>query len=151
MMIKTNLRSYFGSKKINAMLMTRGEYNAYRGWQAPKNENPNDNGYLVEYVSSEDKPNTPDFEGYVSWSPAHAFEAAYREIEAMPWGLALEGLKKGKKAASATWNGKGMCVYIVPENGNTNAHFELLHPDNSVSKWIPSINDNLSESWYFVD
>ena len=58
-------------------------------------------GYTVVY---------PD--GYTSWSPAEAFEEAYRETSGMPFGLAIEALKKGKRVARAGWNGKGMWLAL---------------------------------------
>lgn len=64
------MKKYVGTKVIEAKLMTRGDYNNYRGWKIPADENPEDKGYLVKY---------PD--GYESWSPAGVFEAAYREYD----------------------------------------------------------------------
>ena len=63
------MKTYIGTKVIDAEPMTRGEYNKYRGWDIPENENPNDAGYRVVY---------PD--GYVSWSPKDVFENTYRPI-----------------------------------------------------------------------
>ena len=40
------LKEYIGVKLIKAMPMTRGEYNNYRGWTIPKDENPDDDGYI---------------------------------------------------------------------------------------------------------
>ena len=37
--------NYIGIKKIKAEPMTRGDYNKFRGWNIPENENPNDSGY----------------------------------------------------------------------------------------------------------
>lgn len=65
-----NLKKYVGVKLIEAKPMTRGDYNKYRGWTIPEDENPNDEGYLVKY--SDD---------YVSWSPKRVFDEAYREYE----------------------------------------------------------------------
>ncbi len=64
------MKKYVGTKVIEATPMTRGDYNKYRGWQIPADENPADEGYLVKY--SDD---------YVSWSPAGVFEEAYREYD----------------------------------------------------------------------
>ena len=64
------MKKYVGTKVIEATPMTRGDYNNYRGWQIPADENLEDKGYLVKY---------PD--GYESWSPAGVFEAAYREYD----------------------------------------------------------------------
>lgn len=66
-----NLKKYVGVKLIEAKPMTRGDYNKYRGWVIPKDENPNDEGYLVKYSDN-----------YVSWSPKGVFDEAYREYEA---------------------------------------------------------------------
>ena len=63
-----DMKNYIGIKRIDAKPMTRGEYNEYRGWEIPENENPDDEGYLVKY--SDD---------YESWSPKNVFENAYCE------------------------------------------------------------------------
>ena len=36
------MKTYIGVKKIEAEPMTRGDYNTYRGWQIPTDENPDD-------------------------------------------------------------------------------------------------------------
>lgn len=64
------MKKYVGTKLIEAEQMTRGEYNKYRGWTIPADENPADEGYLVKYS-----------DGYVSWSPKGIFDTAYREYE----------------------------------------------------------------------
>lgn len=43
------MKQYIGTKIIKAKPMTRGEYNKLREWEIPENENPADEGYLVEY------------------------------------------------------------------------------------------------------
>lgn len=54
---------YIRMHQIEAEPMTRGDYNKFRGWTIPANENPADAGYIVKY---------PD--GYVSWCPKAQFE-----------------------------------------------------------------------------
>lgn len=61
---------YMGFKLIKAEPMNRGEYNKYRGWTIPEDENPLDEGYLVRYNDD-----------YVSWSPKEVFEKAYMEVQ----------------------------------------------------------------------
>lgn len=61
------MKTYIGTKVIQARPINRGEYNEMRGWKIPENENPLDEGYLVQY---------PD--GYISWSPKDVFESSYR-------------------------------------------------------------------------
>ena len=73
------MKTYIGTKIINAMPMSRGEYNVYRDWVLPTNEDGGDEGYLVEYLDG-GKPNDDRHAGYISWSPKAQFEAAYLEI-----------------------------------------------------------------------
>ena len=74
---------YEGTKRLHAQPMTRGEYNAYRGWENPADENPADDGYLVEYQDG-GKANDPRHAGYISWSPKDVFERSYKELPASP-------------------------------------------------------------------
>lgn len=74
------MQLYVGTKTLKARPMSRGEYNTYRGWEIPADENPQDAGYLVEYTDG-GKANHPDHEGYISWSPAEVFDKAYVSID----------------------------------------------------------------------
>jgi hypothetical protein len=60
-------------------------------------------GYKVVY---------PD--GYESWSPKEIFEEAYRRIDNLTFGLAIEAMKKGYKVARKGWNGKEMWIVLMP-------------------------------------
>lgn len=164
---------FIGTKQLRAQPLTRGQYNAFRGWPVPADENPDDEGYIVEYQDG-GKPNTPQFAGYISWSPKEQFEKAYRVCHAMTFGLAIEALKQGKKVARAGWNGKGMWLVLVPgrpaveftegspymQAGLT--HGEILpHIDmwtvNAEGRramlpgWLASQTDMLAEDWTLVD
>lgn len=105
------MKTYIGTKLINAKPMTRAEYIAFRGWTVPADENPDDAGFLVEYTDGS-RGNTDLYAGYVSWSPADVFDRAYRQASGMTFGLALEALKLGRKVARAGWNGKGMWLSL---------------------------------------
>ena len=74
-----NAKLYEGTKRLTAQPMTRGEYNTYRGWEVPADENPADAGYLVEYLDG-GKSNHPAHAGYISWSPVDVFERAYKLV-----------------------------------------------------------------------
>lgn len=104
---------YFGVKEIRAIPMTRLEYNQLRGWNVPSDENPEDEGFLVEYLDG-GKANVPGYVGYVSWSPKEVFERAYRPVDGLTFGLAIEAMKLGHKVARRGWNGKGMWVTMSP-------------------------------------
>ncbi|CAM0053309.1 hypothetical protein VPHD478_0036 [Vibrio phage D478] len=115
---------YIGVKLVKALVMNLLEYNQYRGWQLPEDENGSDEGYLVEYLDGGES-NHPDHEGYISWSPKQVFDNAYRPTCGMNFGLAIEAMKMGQKVARAGWNGKGMwCIYNPGSKGETHAMFE---------------------------
>ena len=74
------LTAFIGTKSVLATTMTRGEYNEYRGWTIPENEDPTEQGYLVEYVDG-GKPNDDRHNGYISWSPRDVFEQSYHQAQ----------------------------------------------------------------------
>lgn len=69
---------HVGHKEIFAVPMTRGEYNLYRNWELPANEDGEDEGFLVEYLDG-GASNVEGHSGYVSWSPKEVFIKAYGE------------------------------------------------------------------------
>jgi hypothetical protein len=69
---------YTCHKRVKARPMKRGEYNNLRGWEVPKNEDPQDDGYFIEYLDG-GEPNHPAFPNYISWSPKDVFERGYSE------------------------------------------------------------------------
>lgn len=107
------MQAFLGTKLIQATPMTRGEYNAYRGWDAPDGEEQAVPGYLVEYLDG-GKPNHPHHTGYISWSPMDVFAQSYRPVDGLSFGLALDALKMGKRVARKGWNGKGMFLFLLP-------------------------------------
>lgn len=158
---------YIGTKIVKLQPMTRAEYNAYRGWELPDDEDGADAGYLVEYMDG-GKPNVTGHDGYVSWSPKAQADAAYRETIGMPFGMAVEALKKGARVARAGWNGKGMFVYMVPAASYPaltqvakehfgadgmvpyNSYMAIKNVDGTVSTWAPSGSDALADDWAVI-
>lgn len=161
------MKTCIGTKVIQAVPMNRRDYNAYRNWELPKDENGDDDGYLVEYMDG-GKPNHPAHKGYVSWSPKEQFDNAYRPVDRMTFGDALVMLKAGKRVARAGWNGKDMFAYLVPaasypaQTGAAkaffgkdamvpyNAYMALKGADGAVSTWVPSSTDTLAGDWQLV-
>lgn len=139
------MKTYIGTKIISAVPSVGGR-------DVPVS------GYAVTYS-----------DGYESWSPKEAFEAAYQPTDAMSFGHAIVMLKAGKRVARAGWNGKGMFVYLVPpasypvqtgaakaffgENSLVpyNAYLAIKNVDDTVSTWVPSINDVLADDWTLLD
>ena len=78
------MNSYIGAKLVKAEAMNLGDYNKYKGWQIPANEEPEKEGYLVQY--SDD---------YCSWSPKDVFEQAYLKVDdnkSLPSGISISAL-----------------------------------------------------------
>lgn len=155
------MQKYIGTKMIEAKPMNRGDYNLYRGWQIPADENPAEDGYLIVYQ-----------DGYESWSPKPQFDEAYRDFSGMTFGIALELLKKGIKVSREEWNDRGMFVVYqkgypagIPCNKQTadawglkegdlfvcNPYLQIRNDDGSHSMWVPSIGDCLAEDWTIVE
>ena len=149
------MKKYIGTKMIEAKPMNRGDYNKYRGWKIPADENPTDEGYLVKYS-----------DGYESWSPKKQFEEAYRECDNMTFGLAIEVMKKGKKVARKGWNGKGQYIQLatgISYKLGTGEIVNCTHEDignkaiafegtSGVQMgWLASQADMLAEDWIVVE
>ncbi|MFP3609197.1 DUF2829 domain-containing protein [Paraburkholderia sp. SIMBA_050] len=148
---------YVGTKAVMARAMTRGEYNAYRGWTIPANEDPNEPGYLVEYLDG-GKPNIEGHQGYVSWSPADVFERSYQPGAAKSFGDALIALKAGMRVARVGWNGKGLWLSLRLVKGDvmdcgTGGEFPeadwigMKTADNKFVPWLASQTDVLANDW----
>jgi len=73
------MKMYTCNKVVWAKPMTRLEYNNLRGWTVLADENPSDEGYLVEYTDGS-KANHLDFKGYISWSPKDVFDRGYQIV-----------------------------------------------------------------------
>jgi len=143
------METYLGVKAVQATLMNRREYNVYRGWEVPADENPDDEGYLVEYLDG-GKSNHPQHTGYISWSPRDVFERAYRPTFGLTFGLAVEALKQGEKVARAGWNGKGMWLRMVSKSVLPPGHriyIEMKTVDDEIVPWVASQTDVLAEDW----
>ncbi len=170
------MKKFIGVKMIQATPMNRKEYNDYRGWELPADENGADEGYLVEYEQSETSPNVnhPNHKGYISWSPADVFMDAYRETVELTFGFAIEAMKKGYKVARKGWNGSNMFAVLSPgakalpakdffnkdlasyaeNNGgamDVRPAFMLKTAQDDVAYWAPSGSDCLAEDWFIVN
>jgi len=166
--------TYIGTKLIKALPMSRQEYNDYRGWELPENEDGSDEGYLVEYLDG-GQANDKRHAGYISWSPAAVFDNAYRKTDGISFGLAIEAMKQGNKVCRAGWNGKGMWVAVspgsqfAPEHAKPghaahhlaqtqtapitlSAHIDMKAADGTlVVGWLASQTDMLADDWMILD
>lgn len=149
------MKKYIGTKMIEAKPMNRGDYNKYRGWTIPEDENPADEGYFVKYS-----------DGYESWSPKKQFEEAYRDCKSMTFGIALELLKKGCKVAREGWNGKEQYIQLATSISYKSADDEIVNCEHDAignkaiafvgtsgvqMGWLASQADMLAEDWVVVE
>ena len=142
------MKNYVGTKFIEAREMTRGDYNDYRGWKIPENENPADEGYLAKYS-----------DGHENWLPKKHFEEIFKESNGMTFGIAVERLKKGFKVAREGWNG----MYLFLAHGKdiqscTGINEKCVDvicmktaQDTVVFGWLASQTDMLAEDWVIVE
>lgn len=108
-------------------------------------------------------------DGYESWSPADAFDRAYRRADGLPFGLAIEAAKKGARVARRGWNGKDMYICLahietfstpadISSARNEDGTVEVMPflmmktADNKMcAGWLASQTDMLADDWYIVD
>jgi len=149
----TEMQQFIGTKVINAKPMTRLEYNQFRGWDLPSNENGEDAGFLVEYVDG-GSANTKEYSGYVSWSPQDVFNKSYESISLMSFSHCLEFLKQGLRLRRAGWNGKGMYVELSNsmdyQSSDLLPFFVIKNTSDSFNTWVPSVSDVLANDWQLV-
>lgn len=162
------MAKYIGVKLINAVPMSRLDYNKFRGWELPEDESGTDEGFLVEYTDG-GKANTKEYAGYVSWSPKEVFEKSYKSTDGLTFGLAIEAMRKGHKVSRSGWNGKGMFLFLVPgSNFKVNRppllgiysegtpieyqpHIDMKTAQDTVVPWLASQSDMLANDWQIVD
>jgi hypothetical protein len=128
------MKKYIGTKIISA---------------EPANVEGKGQGYFVRYE-----------DGYQSWSPKAAFEAAYRPCNGMTFGLAIEALKKGLKVQRVGWNGKGLWLELqVPDAHSkmTLPYIFMSYPRDAQNTpgarvpWLASQTDMLAEDWRIIE
>ena len=160
---KVHFTNYIGTKSLLAFPMTKGDYCKLRNWDLPANEEPGEEGYLVEYPDS--LSNHPDFRGYISWSPKAVFEAAYNSYaEGCTFGQAIELLKSGLKLSRKGWNGKGMFLFLVSGGAwdfecdihgvdglHTLPFICMKTADGKLVPWLASQSDILAEDWVLAE
>ena len=153
------MKKYIGTKIVAATPMNRGQYHEYRWWGLPADENGGDEGYIVEYMDG-GKPNHPGHNGYISWSPKEQFDNAYREIDGMTFGQAIEALKQGNHVCRKGWNGKGLWLELQTPDAHskmTLPYIFMSYPADAKTTpgarvpWLASQTDMLAEDWAVVD
>lgn len=160
------MKKFIGTKVVMAEPMTMTEAQKVLGREI-KPATVEEDGYLVEYK-----------DGYKSWSPKSVFDEAYREVDSVNFGGAIDLLKAGLAVRRKGWNGKGMFIvkqvpshigaYIIPKMPSLpqyvkdilmrreNPHIDyinqmlIINPDGRADSWVPSSSDVFAEDWEVV-
>lgn len=123
---------YIGIKLVRAVPLPSGEAKK-RGYRT-EIEDENEPGYEVIYEG-----------GYKSWNPASVFEAAYRTVNKMPFGFAVEAMKNGMRVARGIWQ-SGYTVSLDKSTGQ----FMLNHPEGNSVKWEVAPHEDLLADDYII-
>lgn len=149
------MKTYIGTKVIQAEPAYRCDGKVYpKTGPYPRKMNLED-GYKVRYQ-----------DGYESWSPKDTFEEAYRPTNGLPFGLAIEAAKKGKKIARKGWNGKDQYVELATGISYTDRNGQVINVEHaSIGNhalafvgtsgvqmgWLASQADMLADDWVIVE
>jgi hypothetical protein len=137
------MKTYIGTKVIKATPMTKSQYNL----QHQRNVAGDDiDGYLSYQLGILDAQGVLQEDGYFSWSPKDVFDAAYRVTTGVPFGLALEAMKAGRKANVAP-----MRAGEWWELGKTAGLDLHLGSGKVISNASLTNTEILSDSWTILD
>jgi hypothetical protein len=150
--------TYLGSLTVNAKPMTRQEYNNFRGWTLPDDEDGNDAGYLVEDLVTD----------HINWQPKAVFNELFHNSGNMTFSDALEIVKRGGRVSRSGWNGKNMFIFLVQGSTftvnreplisilgegtevNYHGHVDMRTADGTIVPWLCSQTDMLANDWGVV-
>lgn len=149
------MKRYIGVKMVKAKPMTRGYFKSSHRVFIPHDDSSlDDDGYMVQYE-----------DGYESWSPKDVFDKAYRRIDYMTFGLAIEAMKKGLRVQRKGWNGKNQYIELAMKVSYMNPDGDIVNVDHEQMGnkaiafvgtsgvqlgWLASQADMLSEDWQVV-
>lgn len=160
--MSTNLPTHTSTRDVQLRAMTRKEYNDFRGWQLPADEDGNELGFLVESDAS-----SPVLGDYITWCPKQVADKMYRAVtENLTFSDALRYLKQGKRVARRHWAEQEHLFVLQGSNKLASVHgygfgeyvneptFDdtvFKHTrDNRLVSWGPSHADLLKEDWRIV-
>ena len=151
------LESYIGLKRVSAAPLTQNKWRVANGLALDLTQD-DINGYVIQY---------PD--GYVSWSPAHVFEEAYKRSGEMSYPMALFSLLTDQDNAVVItrpiyeqrnevivlFSGAAIAYGINEFYGNpqakpnpsTDGFFTFNIHTGKTAQWFPTQEDQLATDW----
>ena len=110
-LLALSMVAFAGASVVHAATMTRQEYNDYRGWQLPEDENGNDVGYILEDRAGQK--NTEQMDGFVQWLPKDEFLRKFASAETPQDRVRLEQRELNEKLdALENFLDKGQLKFI---------------------------------------
>jgi hypothetical protein len=154
-----DMTQYVGTKLVSAKPMNLGDYNIYRGWVIPEDEDPEQLGFI-----------TKDESGRESWMPQDNFEDNFQSAkDGLPFSVILQMVRwNGSRAARKGWNGKNMFIFLVPGSEfkvdrepllsilgegtkvKYHGHIDMKTADGMIVPWLASQTDILADDWTLV-
>lgn len=160
---------YIGFDIVDAEPMKLGDYCKFQGLEIPEKKCLKKDGYIIYHRKG--KP----YE-YVTWRPKAEFDDEWCELHGMTFGMALEAMRCGCRAARMDWNGKDMWLSIpLAEERKRIKRRKLGGRKNEACAqrrggkvkespyitmkaangwtavgWVPTQADMLAEDWYVI-
>lgn len=91
-------------------------------------------GFFVHY---------PD--GFSSWMPTHSFEDEFRPCRSLPFGFALEALKRGLMVRRLGWGTMNQHLVVSIQEGRQVISMQV--GDHSNTPWVPTQEDMMANDW----
>lgn len=120
------MKKYVGAVQVLAAPMTRQEYNDYRGWILPDDEDGSDEGYLLEGIGQ--LSNHENHEGHITWKPEAVFESTYK----------LDNRNTLKTLHNSDVSGTEKNVEDVSKVGNVDMFTLLCKASSDSEGWMKS-------------
>lgn len=174
------MERYIGTKRILAQPMRLGEYNAYRGWDMPADEDPAKPGFLVDIPTAR-AATTRSMTATYRGAPKLCFWRRIAPTGTLPSAMLSISSRKAPRSRGRDGNGRDMFLYLNPGSHDAKPpameRGELIdgvHPDlfnngatgtatrlpninmraasgATVTGWLASQTDILAEDWTIVE
>lgn len=137
------MKTYVGVKTVQAKRCSLKEFIAAtnRNPYAGQENQPEDaDGFMVVYE-----------DGYVSWSPHDVFVKSYRKKN-VPFGIALEAVKKGKGMRLPKWSEDVVIRCQFPdEHSKMTAPYLYVESRFGRVPWKETMIELMSDEWLIVE
>ena len=147
------METFISQKEVIRVPMTRQQYNDYRGWKLPEDEDGEDEGYLIEYLDGSQS-NHEAHQGYISWTPKDVSDRNCISTSGpFDVGMALKHLQNGNQVSRQGWNGPGQYISRNDPHDHSRMSLPYLYIATVTGDkvpWLASQTDLLAKDWFLV-